>query len=202
MSYTTTANTASLIKQNTVADFVGQGLVVQQIDASAGLPLTTYHSVDSLGNSNWVFSSVSSITAGFTAIGPYCFGDTTEFINTSSTTGSITYSWLYNDGSSVQSSTGLIQANNATTLNFSQDPGIDTTAYAQISSWTEIADAQSVFTPASGSAITITGYEAMNYSFTVAYRMALINGTGSDAYLVDMDASGTQASNVYGIKSI
>ena len=197
MSYTTTANTASLIKQNTVADFVGQGLVVQQIDASAGLPLTTYHSVDSLGNSNWVFSSVSSITAGFTAIGPYCFGDTTEFINTSSTTGSITYSWLYNDGSSVQSSTGLIQANNATTLNFSQDPGIDTTAYAQISSWTEIADAQSVFTPASGSAITITGYEAMNYSFTVAYRMALINGTGSDAYLVDMDASGTQASNDY-----
>lgn len=194
---TATANTAALIKQNSVLDFIGQGLEVQQIDASSGLLLTTYHSVDNTGNVNWDFSATSTITAAFTADGPYCFGDTTNFTNTSSTTGSITYNWLYNDGTGVESPTGLIQANTAQTLNFSQDPGIDTTAYGQILPWTEIVDAQSLFTPASGSATTITGYELLNYSFTVAYRMSLINGTGSDAYLVDMDASATEVSNQY-----
>lgn len=192
-----TAITAGLIKLNTVADFIGQGLGLTQIDASSGLALTTSHSVNNGGNSNWIFSPTSSINTDFTALGSYCFGDTTLFTNTTTSTGPISYSWLYNDGSFVESSLGTIQAKNAVTLNYPQAPGVEVSAYNQVSSWTEIADAQSLFTPASGNAITISGFELMNYNFTVAYRMALINGTGSDAYLVDMDESGTQASYKY-----
>ncbi|NRA13412.1 MAG: hypothetical protein HRT57_15815, partial [Crocinitomicaceae bacterium] len=193
----TFAIAAYLIKQNTVIDFIGQGLDLTLIDASTGLALTAYHSDTTGSNPGWTINPTSTITAGFTVDGPYCFGDTTLFTNTSSTTGSINYSWLYNDGSYLESPTGLIQANTAQTLNFPQGSGINTTAYGQILPWTEIVDAQSLFTPSTGSAITITGYESMNYSFNVAYRMVLINGTGSDAYLVDMDASGTQVSNNY-----
>lgn len=193
-----TANTASLIKLNSNLDFIGLGVQVKQITSLPGEILTTYHSIDNGGNDlGWVFDPTSSITSNFTASGPFCFGDTTLFSNTSSTTGSINYSWQYNDDSYLESPGGLIEAHNDTIFNFPQAPGIDTTSYGQILSWTEITDGQSLFSPASGGATTVQGYESMNYNFTVAYRMELINGTGSDAYLVDMDEDPALASYDY-----
>ena len=75
--------------------------------------------------------------------------------------------------------------------------GIDTTSYGQVLSWTEITDGQSLFSPVSGSAVTSQGYESMSYSFSIAYRMDLINATGGDVYLVDMDTSVVQAAYKY-----
>ena len=193
-----TANTANLIKLNSNLDFIGVGLQVKQINSLLGEILTTYHSIDNGGNDlGWVFDQTSSITSGFTANGPFCFGDTALFSNTSSTSGTINYSWQYDDDSYLESPAGLIEAHNDTILNFPQAPGIDTTSYGQILSWTEITDGQSLFSPVSGSATTVQGYESMNYNFTVAYRMELINGTGSDAYLVDMDDNPALASYEY-----
>ena len=193
-----TANTASLIKLNSNLDFIGLGLQIKQINSLPGEILTTYHSIDNGGNDlGWVFDPTSSITSDFTANGPFCFGDTTLFSNTSSTTGTINYSWQYNDDSYLESPGGLIEAHNDTTFNFPQAPGIDTTSYGQILAWTEITDGQSLFSPVSGGATTVQGYESMNYNFTVAYRMELINGTGSDAYLVDMDEDPALASYDY-----
>ena len=193
-----TANTASLIKLNSNLDFIGLGVQVKQINSLPGEILTTYHSVDNGGNDlGWVFDPTSSITSDFSGTGPFCFGDTTLFSNTSSTTGTIHYSWQYNDDSYLESPSGLIEAHNDTTFSFPQAPGIDTTSYGQILSWTEITDGQSLFSPVSGGATTVQGYESMNYNFTVAYRMELINGSGSDAYLVDMDEDPSLASYNY-----
>ena len=193
-----TGSTASLIKLNSSIDFVGLGLKVQQINALPGETLTLYHSIDNGGNDlGWIFDPTSSVTADFIANGPFCFGDTTLFTNTSTTSGLINYSWEYNDESYLGNSSGVIEATTSTVLNFPQPPGIDTTSYGQILSWTEITDGQSLFTPSSGSAFTTQGYESMNYSFSIAYRMDLINSTGGDVYLVDMDTSALQAAYKY-----
>jgi len=193
-----TANTASLIKLNSNLDFIGSGLRVKQINSFGGEVLTTYHSIDLGGNDlGWVFDSTSSIISEFSVNGPFCFGDTTLFSNTSTTTGTINYSWQFNDDSYLENISGLIEAHNETIFNFPQAPGIDTTSYGQVQSWTEITDGQSLFSPASGTATTLQGYESINYNFTVAYRMELINGTGSDAYLVDMDQEPSIASYNY-----
>ncbi|MBT5933439.1 MAG: hypothetical protein HOH34_08875, partial [Flavobacteriales bacterium] len=106
-----TANTASLIKLNSNLDFIGLGVQVKQINSLPGEILTTYHSVDNGGNDlGWVFDPTSSITSDFSGTGPFCFGDTTLFSNTSSTTGTIHYSWQYNDDSYLESPSGLIEA--------------------------------------------------------------------------------------------
>ena len=100
---TATLNTAGIIKQNSNLDFIGQGLNLQQIDASGGLMLTTYHSLDNTGNVNWDFSSVSSVTSAFSVNGPFCFGDTTILTNNSSILSGLPNDmssiWYFNDNS-------------------------------------------------------------------------------------------------------
>lgn len=155
--------------------------------------LTALFSNDNAGNTaTWSFPATVPVTAAFTAAGPYCWGDTTAFTNTSSSySGAVNYDWNYNDGSYVEDTAALIQADNSIQLNFPQPAGIDTTTYGQINTWTEILDGQNLFTPATGAANTTAGNESMRYDFTVGYRFSLVNASADTAFLVDMDVSAT-----------
>lgn len=72
------------------------------IDAS-NAALTSYYSLNNGNNSNITFSTTTATNASFTSSGPFCFGDTTLFNNTSTAvsgnTDDITSKWFFNDGS-------------------------------------------------------------------------------------------------------
>jgi len=71
--------------------------------ANTGSTLTTYFSTDVTSNTNWTFDTTAPVVAGFTADGPFCFGDTTLFTNTSvafsGSSTDYTSQWYYNDTS-------------------------------------------------------------------------------------------------------
>ncbi|MBL1279888.1 MAG: T9SS type A sorting domain-containing protein [Fluviicola sp.] len=68
---------------------------------NTGVTLTTYFSTDVTSNTNWTFDTTAPVVAGFTADGPFCFGDTTLFTNTSvafsGNSADFTSQWYYND---------------------------------------------------------------------------------------------------------
>lgn len=82
-------------------DVISECLNFQGINAS-GTSFTTLFSTNKGSNTNITFSSTPAVTANFTANGPYCFGDTTLFTNTSTAisgnTNDITSIWYFNDG--------------------------------------------------------------------------------------------------------
>lgn len=82
-------------------DVISECLNFQGINAS-GTSFTTLFSTNKGSNTNITFSSTPAVTANFTANGPYCFGDTTLFTNTSTAisgnTSDITSIWYFNDG--------------------------------------------------------------------------------------------------------
>jgi len=65
--------------------------------------ITTYFSTDKGNNSNITFNPSSAVNASFNVLGPYCFGDTTFFTNTSSpysgNPNDMSSIWYFNDGS-------------------------------------------------------------------------------------------------------
>lgn len=112
--------TDAFINKITAATFDLQCLNVSAMNNS-GQALTTYFS-DSTSTTNWVFNSTPPVNASFTANGPYCFGDTTLFTNTSvpysGNSSDFTTQWYYND-----TSTGyfLNPPTDSTWINFEVD---------------------------------------------------------------------------------
>lgn len=92
------ANIDKSINTDIIAECIG----LQGITASDAT-ITFLYSKSLGSNSNVVFSTVAAAPANFTIDGPYCFGDTTLFTNTSTAvsgnTNDITSQWYFNDGS-------------------------------------------------------------------------------------------------------
>lgn len=159
-------------------------------DVAPSNSITAYYSTDGGNNgANWTFDTSAPATASFTADGPFCFGDTTLFTNTStSVTGSMSYVWNYNDGSYFNFDADSITAHQTKTINYPQTIGLSSSYDSLMTSWTEISDAQSLFDPVLGEAHISNNAEAMRYDFTIGYDLSLINPSAIDtAYLVDMD---------------
>lgn len=82
--------------------FSCQALTVEQIDATNGVPITTFYSVDSSFNAGWIFDATPATVADLTIDGPFCLGDTTQFTNLSTVqTGNpddLLSLWYFNDG--------------------------------------------------------------------------------------------------------
>lgn len=100
ISSTDTASyTAANINKAIVTDASVQCVDISGITNSTG-NVTALFSSNTINNSNWTFSTAKSITAGFTALGSYCFGDTTLFADNTVTfpgVNNYTTQWYYND---------------------------------------------------------------------------------------------------------
>lgn len=171
-------------------------LLVSDINASDAT--TAYFSTDDGNNTNWTFDLSAPVTALYTIDGPFCFGDTTLITNsTTSSSSQIGYSWNYGDGSFDDFSSSAMEAEQTTSFDYLQPVGIDTSAYALLTTWNEISDPQSLFEDVPGIVKTVTGAESMRFDFLVDYDLSLVNNTGSDAFLVDMDAAAQLVSYNY-----
>jgi alpha-tubulin suppressor-like RCC1 family protein len=143
---------------------------------------------------NWTFNAGNPISATFTTTSPDCLGTTTTFTPTVTTLFGepVTYSWLFNDGSSTSFTAAQFVANkNNVVLNFPQAPGLqDTSATSPvITNWTEVSDPQGLFFPIPGNAYKYTNGEFLTLNFNVNFNMKLNNPLLDSAYLVDMNNS-------------
>lgn len=188
---------AILDMNGTAAEIDVTCLVVSGINAS-GLAIPAYFSTNGGSNTNITFPVTPAVNPAFmpdSTLSSFCFGDTVHFQNNSlpynGTFNDLIFEWYVSDGSlPLTDATAIIEAEKlAATLNFPDTLGISKSEYLNVTGWTEILDPQGIFNPATSQATTTAGYEGMRYEFTVGYRMILNNATGSDAYLVDMDAS-------------
>jgi alpha-tubulin suppressor-like RCC1 family protein len=191
---TVSLNVANLDK--TGADYILECLNLTGIE-NTGDTLTTYFSTDKSNNDKWVFNASLPITTSFqpdSTLSSFCFGDTVYFDNTSTplngNINDLTFEWSVSDGSlPIQELTSTVEANKTgTQVNYAQTTGTSSDALSPIVSWTETADPQGIFDPVTGELNTTAGNENVSYNFTVGYRLSLVNATGSDAYLVDMDS--------------
>lgn len=99
------ANPATFIK-NTPGNVTANCVNFKSVGASGSATFTAYFSTNSGpvgGVANWLLSSTPAVTAGFTAVGPFCYNDTTFFTNTSSgfsgNPNDVSYLWYFGDGS-------------------------------------------------------------------------------------------------------
>lgn len=173
-------------------DVIAECLIMSDIDISTSQ--TAYYSDSVQGNTNWIFSTQTPVTADFNILGPYCFGDTVSFVNNSTPASGITYLWNYNDGSYSSYSNDSIIGYTDSAIVYVQQLGYDTTDYAPLNDWVEVLDMGSLFDNVNGTLTSTQGAELMNFQFDMIYSFDLINTTAADAYLVDMDNSATQAS--------
>jgi hypothetical protein len=86
-----------------------------------------------------------------------------------------------------------VDANVTTALTFTQSVGSNSTSTSgDITTWTETQDNQNLFNPTTG-VYSVPFYiapgQAVTYRVTIDFDFNLINGTGADAYLVDMLSS-------------
>jgi alpha-tubulin suppressor-like RCC1 family protein len=150
----------------------------------------------SAGNNgaNWTFNAGNPISASFTTTSPDCFGTTTTFTPTVTTLFGepVTYSWLFNDGSSTSFASSQFVANkNNVVLNFPQPAGLQDTSLVSpvFTNWTEVSDPQGLFFPIPGNAYKYTNAEFLTLNFNVNFNMKLNNPLPTEAYLVDMNNS-------------
>ena len=72
------------------------------IKGKGGATYTAYFSKN-VTNTNWIFNATKPVRAGYTAVGPFCYGNTTVFTNTSTcfsgNPADFTTKWYYGDGS-------------------------------------------------------------------------------------------------------
>lgn len=191
---TTGLSVALLNKTGT--DYVAECLNIIGIENS-GDQLTTLFSSDLGSNVNWDFDTAPAVNPSFqpdSTLSSFCFGDTVHFTNNSTpfngTISDLTFEWSVADGSlPILETTSTVEANRlGAQFNYAQNAGTSSDALSQINGWTETADPQNIFNPVSGELTTTPGNENMSYTFTVGYRFSLVNGTGSEVYLVDMDS--------------
>jgi len=143
---------------------------------------------------NWTFNAGNPISASFTTTSPDCFGTTTTFTPTVTTLFGepVTYSWLFNDGSSTSFATSQFVANkNNVVLNFPQPAGLQDTSLVSpvFTNWTEVSDPQGLFFPIPGNAYKYTNAEFLTLNFNVNFNMKLNNPLPTEAFLVDMNNS-------------
>jgi alpha-tubulin suppressor-like RCC1 family protein len=81
----------------------GECLNLTSMRGQGGATFTAYFSTNNGGNIGWVFNATPATTSSFTANGPYCFGDTSLFTNTSTSfsgnPADITSYWYFGDNS-------------------------------------------------------------------------------------------------------
>lgn len=194
--FSNSVSVQSSITKTTSTDVKAECLVIADIDMSD--PQTALYSTDNGNNNNWTFSATSPVTALFTIDSLFCFGDTTVITNNSTSASSLmSFSWNYGDQSFDEFTGSAMEAEQSTTITYPQVAGTDTSAYSVLLNWNEISDPQSLFEPTPGIAKTIQGAESMKFDFTVGYDLSLVNSTGSNAYLVDMDSLPTLVSYNY-----
>lgn len=182
-------------------DKTGTDVVLECINVSgitnSGDQLTAYFSTDVTDNVNWDFNASPPITTSFepdSTLSSFCFGQDVYFQNTSTplsgTINDLTFEWTVGDGSlPIEELTSTVEATKTNEqFNFTQTVGTSSDALSPITTWLETADPQGIFDAATGELNTTAGNENMNYSFTVGYRISLVNSTGTDAYLVDMNS--------------
>jgi alpha-tubulin suppressor-like RCC1 family protein len=180
---------------------VGTDVLAECLNVSGitntGIQLTALFSTDVTSNVNWDFNTAPSIATSFqpdSSLSSFCYGQLVYFENNSlpfdGTINDLTFEWSVGDGSlPIQEITSSVEANKmGEQINYSQTPGTSSDALNPITGWTETADPQGIFDPTTGLLSTTAGNENMSYSFTVGYRFSLVNSTGNDAYLVDMNS--------------
>jgi len=89
-----------------------------------------------------------------------------------------------------------VQAELVDTFTYVQSAGTNVTSVELMDTWTEVLDAENIFTPATGQyacPFYVTGGEAIVYNFTTVLDFSLDNTTGANAYLYGAGAS----ANVY-----
>lgn len=194
-SLDTTTFTPSIIDK-TGTDVVLECLNVSGI-TNSGAQLTAYFSTDITDNVNWNFDAAPPITTSFqpdSLLSSFCFGQLVYFDNNSSpfsgTINDLTFEWTVGDGSlPIEELTSLVEAKQISSqFDYTQTAGTSSDALSPLTGWTEIADPQGIFDPTTGQLNTTVGNENMKYNFTVGYRFSLVNSTGGDAYLVDMNS--------------
>ena len=197
--FLSTLDTASLTPASinkTGADILLECLNVKGV-TNIGDQLTTYFSTDINGNTNWDFDATPPISTTFepdSLLSSFCFGQQVYFDNTSTplngTISDLDFEWTVGDGSlPIEETTSTVEASlTGAQINYTQTPGTSSDALSPLTGWVEIADPQAIYDPSTSELNTTAGNANMNYTFTVGYRISLINGTGSDAYLVDMNA--------------
>lgn len=88
---------------NTGATTIAECLYIDDIITSTSTTALFSTNLSAPSLNNWVFDTSDPVTANFTAVGPYCFGDSTEFTNNSvnylGNSDDITSVWYFNDGS-------------------------------------------------------------------------------------------------------
>ncbi len=192
---TTSLDVANIDK--TGADYILECLNLTGIE-NTGDQLTTYFSSNIGSNVNWDFDASAPITTSFqpdSTLSSFCFGQLVYFENSSlplnGTINDLTFEWTTGDGSlPIEELTSTVEANKTNAqFNYAQSPGVSSDALSDITDWTETLDAQGIFTPLAGELNTTPGNENMSFEFTVGYRFSLVNSTGSEAYLVDMNSN-------------
>lgn len=197
---------ADLNKTGVNTDVVMECLNITGIDAS-GLGLTTLFSTDLGSNTGITFDASPSVTIAFepdSLLSGFCWGDTVYFENSSSAYtanfNELDFDWYVNDGSlPIEDTPGQIEAEQTAPLqyNFTQLADTATADFVQMTGWSEITDGLNLFTPGTGIANTTAGNDAMRYKFSVGYRLSLVNASGGDAHLVDMDGNALDVSYSY-----
>jgi alpha-tubulin suppressor-like RCC1 family protein len=98
---------ASFVK-NTPGNVSATCIDLKSVGASGTATFTAYFSTNSGGAAaiaNWNLSATPAVTAAFTAVGPFCYNDTTFFTNSSTcfsgNPNDITYSWYFGDGTNT-----------------------------------------------------------------------------------------------------
>lgn len=188
----------------TGGDYLLECLNVTGIE-NTGDQLTAYFSSDKASNVNWDFDASPAITTSFepdSTLSSFCFGQLVYFENNSApfdgTISDLTFDWTVGDGSlPIEETTSTVEAYKTNEqFNYVQTAGVSFDTLNPVAAWIETADPQAIFDDVNGDLNTTPGNSNMSYNFTVGYRLSLVNSTGSDAYLVDMDAApGTVAYN-------
>ena len=95
---------ATFIK-NTPGNVTANCVNFKSVGASGSATFTAYFSTNSgpvAGVASWVLSATPAVTAAFTAVGPFCYNDTTFFTNTSTSfsgnPNDVSYLWYFGDG--------------------------------------------------------------------------------------------------------
>jgi alpha-tubulin suppressor-like RCC1 family protein len=106
--YSSNLASSAMFVKNTPGNVTATCIDFKSVGASGTATFTAYFSTNSGAApaiANWNLSATPAVTAAFTAVGPFCYNDTT-FFNNSSTCFSgnpndITYSWYFGDGTNT-----------------------------------------------------------------------------------------------------
>ena len=104
--YSSNLASSAMFVKNTPGNVTATCIDFKSVGASGTATFTAYFSTNSGAApaiASWNLSATPAVTAGFTAVGPFCYNDTTFFTNTSSSfsgnPNDVSYLWYFGDGS-------------------------------------------------------------------------------------------------------